>query len=215
MREIAAGNTDPQTIGLRHDIDNIIEPAVLMAEWEAERGYRSTYFALHTAPYWRNEWLLRTSLERIATLGHEIGLHNNALTVMMQTGRKPHEVLAEAVAELRLWGFDISGTVAHGDSCCYGPDWTVRFVNDELFVGCDRETRAHERFGFRRVRLSYLDLAYDANWLPRAEYLSDSGGRWSRPFDEVAAGFPFAGQLHVLVHADHWPQAFPPEAVAA
>jgi hypothetical protein len=45
---------------------------------------------------------------------------------------------------------------------------------------------------------------YDPNWLPRAEYLSDSGGRWSRPFEQVAAGFPYDGQLHLLVHPCWW-----------
>lgn len=216
MREVADGVTDPLMIGLRHDCDNVIAPAVRMAEWEAERGYRSTYFVLHTAPYWRDETLLRTSLERIAELGHEIGIHNNALTVLVQDGRSPGRVLAEAVEQLRSYGFDISGTVAHGDSECYAPDGSVRFVNDELFEECQRDTQAWASLMFTPISLADLGLVYDANWLPRGKYLSDSGGHWSRPgFDEVAAGFPYAGQLHVLVHPDWWAEAFTAEAVAA
>jgi hypothetical protein len=52
MINVAKGQQWPRVIGLRHDVDNVIEPAVRFAAWEAERGYRSTYFILHTAPYW-------------------------------------------------------------------------------------------------------------------------------------------------------------------
>jgi len=31
----------------------------------------------------------------------------------------------------------------------------------------------------------------------------------------VAAGFPYQGQLHMLVHPDWWTEAFVPEQVAA
>jgi hypothetical protein len=56
-------------------------------------------------------------------------------------------------------------------------------------------------------------LDFDANWLPRGDYLSDSGGRWSQPFSEVAAAWPARGQLHMLVHPCWWTEAF--ERVAA
>ena len=65
----------------------------------------------------------------------------------------------------------------------------------------------------RRPRLkplAHFDLDYDANWLERGRYLSDSGGRWSTRFETVAGGFPFAGQLHMLVHPDWWAEAFVP-----
>jgi hypothetical protein len=61
---------------------------------------------------------------------------------------------------------------------------------------------------------SNYGLEYDANWLPRGDYLSDSGGRWSQPFEKVAGYFGEV-QLHVLVHPDWWAQAFAPTAVAA
>ena len=69
MAEIHAGVSDPRIIGLRHDVDNVIEPAVEFALWEAERGYRSTYFVLHSAPYWQDKDLLQRSLHRIAERG--------------------------------------------------------------------------------------------------------------------------------------------------
>lgn len=216
MRQVYEGQTWRRVIGMRHDVDNVIEPAVDFARWESERGYRSTYYILHTAPYWKNKPLLRESLEQIAGYGHEIGIHNNALSVAVDTGADPRQVLASAICELRDYGFDIRSTVAHGDALCYDRSGKVRFVNDEMFDCCSRPglgdpDRTVAGVTLNPVPLSIFDLDFDANWLPRNRYLSDSGGRWSSPFEETAGEFPFDGQLHMLVHPDWWTQAFIPE----
>ena len=104
------------------------------------------------------------------------------------------------------------GSVAHGDPLCR----KAGFVNDELFTECRRvEMGTKDRlieFGnvivpLEQLPLSVYDLEYDANWLPRADYLSDSGGEWSQPFTHVQTTFGI-GQLHVLVHPDWWSEAF-------
>jgi hypothetical protein len=221
MRQIVGGQKWPRVIGMRHDVDNAIEPAVEFAKWEAERGYHSTYFVLHTAPYWRDKRLLVRSLETIANLGHEIGIHNNALSSAMLSGRDPRMILAAAIQELRDYGFEIRGTVAHGDQLCYDRSGKVRFVNDEMFFECPRPSIGEPK---RQVGAIYLnpvpladfDLDYDANWVGSRVYLSDSGGRWSDPgFESIAEGFPFDQQLHMLVHPDWWPEAFATREVAA
>jgi hypothetical protein len=216
MRQIAAGCTDARIIGLRHDVDNVIGPAVAMAEWEADRGYRSSYFILHTAPYWDQKDLLQAALEEIAGCGHEIGFHINAITAAIDTGRDPVEIVDEAVAELRGYGYDVTGVVAHGDQACY----QHRFINDELFTESPRPdygdpTRIVAGVKLDPVPRSRFGFAYDPNWLSRSEYLSDSGGRWSQCFEDVAAGFPYTGQLHCLIHADWWSEAFEELSVAA
>jgi len=208
----------PNVIGMRHDVDNAIAPAVEMARWEAERGYRSTYFILHTAPYWGEKETLKASLEVIAECGHEIGFHINAITAAIQTGRDPIAIAAEAVGELRSYGYDVHGVVAHGDNACY----QYGFINDELFIESARPdygppNRVIDHMSgtaLNPISRRGLGFNYDPNWLPRGEYLSDSGGSWSKPFDEVAAGFPDkTGQLHMLVHPDWWANAFAGAAV--
>lgn len=206
-------------IGLRHDVDNDIRPAVAVAEWEAERGYRASFFILHTAPYWQDKELLQRSLERIAELGHEIGIHANAIAAALLTGRDPVEILAEAIAELRGYGYPVKGVVAHGDQLCYD----AGFVNDEIFLDSirpaygDPNRELHYNgvtIQLQPVLRSTFELEYDPNWLSRALYLSDSGGRWSEPFDETAAAFPHPkGQLHMLWHPDWWSEAFALEQV--
>jgi hypothetical protein len=220
MVDVFDGEHDRGVIGLRHDVDNVIDPAVRFAEWESSRGYRSTFYVLHTAPYWQDKRLLRESCDRIVECGHEIGIHNNAIAEASRTYREPEVLLDEAVGELRSYGYEIRGTVAHGDPGCYGPDGGVWFVNDEMFTECTRGAygppeRSVAGVPIKPVSLADFGLQYDANWLPRGNYLSDSGGRWSQPFDDVAAGFPFNGQLHMLVHPDWWTEAFVPEQAAA
>lgn len=203
---------NPDAIAVRHDCDNVIEPAVRMAEWEAERGYRTTYYILHTAPYWRDKTLLRESLEIIVGLGHKIGIHNDAITVALETGHSPAYVLAKAIGELRGYGFDIRSTVAHGNPRCH----IDNYVNDEMFAGCRREAYGDiGRLGVTPVPLSEFGLDFDASWLPRGDYLSDSGGAWSQSFHKVAAAFPSKGQLHVLQHPCWWHEAFDRAQVAA
>lgn len=225
MEDIYHGANDPQidvsaptTIGLRHDCDNVIHPAVALARWEEYHQVFATYYVLHSAPYWQDKKLLRESLETIAGLGHEIGIHNDALTVALQTGRDPADILHEAIDELRGYGHTIRSTVAHGHHLCR----VAHYVNDEMFDGCERpdygkpgrwlEYRG-QRVQIPWMKLSEFGLDFDANWLPRGDYLSDSGGHWSQPFDEVANAWPSRGQLHILQHPDWWAEAF--EQVAA
>jgi hypothetical protein len=212
METIFSGVYEPEVIGLRHDCDNVILPAVTMAEWEARRGIVSTYYILHTSPYWEDKPLLRRSLNVIASYGHEIGIHNDAITVALETGRRPELILSDAIAELRGYGHTIRSTAAHGNGRCH----VDRYVNDIMFTECQRERWGDiTRFGYEPVSMAEFGLEFDANWLPRGDYLSDSGGHWSRPFADVAAEWPNNGQLHMLVHPDWWSEALVPAEVVA
>lgn len=225
MRDVFGGDTDVRVIGLRHDVDDnrgSLDTALRMARWEAERGYCSTYYLLHDTHYWGEE-MLPVAAE-MESLGHEVGLHNNGMAVALKTGRDPFEVVAEALALLRS-AVTVTSTAGHGDGMCR----KVGFVNDEIWQECRRpdwgDIPRTLTFNGKIVDLAPRPLAdfgleFDSIWLDRGAYLSDSGGEWSNGysdggFDEIADGFPFAGQLHMLVHPDWWSQAFSREAVAA
>lgn len=215
MEDVFFGDAGREAIGMRHDVDNLLAPAVAMAQWEADRGFRSTYFILHTAPYWQMKDELRAGLEAIAECGHEIGFHINAITEAIRTGRDPIEIAQEAVGELRGYGYEVRGVVAHGDHACYEHG----FINDEVFTESARPDYGEpEReigpITLRPISRTELGFEYDPNWLPRAAYLSDSGGKWSQPFEDVAEAWPCDGQLHMLVHACWWEQAFIPTTAA-
>ena len=218
MRDMYKGDTRAVVIGLRHDVDDNIgsfETALRMAEWEFEHGYSSTYFLLHDSHYWRPEMLEHApSFEE---LGHEVGIHVNAIAEALRQKRDPHMILSEALERARATGVRVVGCVAHGDNLCHKRG----FVNDEMFEESPRPDYGGVRdIVLRRARRYTLvplprhthALEYDANWLPRGNYLSDSGGRWSQPFDEVVESFG-GWQLHMLIHPDWWAAAFVPQAV--
>ena len=222
MRDIWKGDIGPRVIGLRHDVDDnpgSLDTALRMAEWEFDHGYSSTYFLLHTAPYWNEDMLCRAPL--FEELGHEVGIHVNAVAEALRSHRQPAHILRDALDELRSCGVRVEGCVAHGERECYDSRGQVRFVNDEMFVESPRPSLGKPDrkivgsdwvIDLRPVSRSEFGLGYDSNWLRRDQYLSDSGGRWSRVFDEVVDGFG-RGQLHMLVHPDWWARAFVEVAV--
>lgn len=217
MYDIHRGDTGPRVLGLRHDVDDntgSLDTALRMAEWEFERGYSSTYFLLHGSHYWNEEMLI--CAEHIQELGHEVGLHVNAVAEALRTDRDPRAILREAIDELRT-AVRVVGVVAHGDNLCH----EAFFVNDEMFIesrrpncGADNRTLRWNGHTVKLHPVSRADygIEYDANWLSRGDYLSDSGGKWSQFFDGVCERFG-EGQLHMLVHPDWWSEAFVEVAV--
>ncbi|HET9470947.1 MAG TPA: hypothetical protein VFO24_07555 [Usitatibacter sp.] len=216
MREIHAGARAADVIGLRHDVDDnpgALATAVKLAGWEAVRGYRSTYFILHGARYWRDERTLRPALEAIAAAGHEIGIHANALALALRAGGDPSEILHAAIERLRGYGFPVVGVAPHGDKACH----RAGFVNDELFADCARpQLGAPDRtltLDGRTVKLAPqpltdFGLLYETYRLPHGRYLSDSGGAWNVPLQSIADKPGQPGQLHILQHPDWWSQVF-------
>jgi hypothetical protein len=208
-------------VSLRHDMDHDLENAVRFAEWEASQGFRSTYFVLHTDWYWGDDpdhpsrFLLK-ALHRIASLGHEIGVHNNAITAALRFGGDPADHLARVVNTLRREGFEITGTAAHGDDICH----EANFENKEVFLECaipefgapdrvirwqDRATGRIAETTLRPIAMADLGLTYETKHVGPFLYLSDTGGRWSVPFGAMAERFAEGDAfLHVLTHPVWW-----------
>lgn len=240
LEDVLDGARAPNVLGLRHDCDNAdsLATAVKMARWEDERGYHSSYYVLHTAPYWDYEDF-EDMVYEIGSYGHEVGLHNNALAESFRTGEDPDAIFERALGRLRDLGFPVRGTAGHGDRFCSyaaqpGEPW---FANDELFIECRRSQEMYKdpyrliwRGNIRRnlapKPMAYWGLEYEALWLghPYPFRFSDSGGEWVTPgWDEAVARF--AGtvtatepprnpteprQLHILQHPDWWADAFQP-----
>lgn len=213
MVDVHRGATGADVIGMRHDVDDnagALDTAVRIAAWEADRGYRATFFLLHTAGYWQRDDF-PACVAAIAGAGHEIGIHANAIPAALDNCAAPAEILAAALGQLRGLGHKVVGVAPHGDERCYRPDGTILFVNDELFSECGRpELGAPDRElapGFRLEPrpLAWFGLEYETYRLPKRRYLSDSGGEWSVPPGSLAGG---DGQLHVLWHPDWWAEVF-------
>lgn len=199
MEDVHDGHRDPNAIGLRHDVDagHALATAVRIAEWEATRGYRSTYYILHTSPYWEAPGF-REALDAIAGHGHEIGIHADALAEALRTGRDPDAILFEALATLRSYGFRVRGVAGHGNPICNrdAAPGEITFANDEQFLECARPqegppdrtiTRGNISLTLRPRPLCDFGLDYEALKVAYAPpsvlpfRISDSGGKWLNP----------------------------------
>jgi hypothetical protein len=166
---------DGKTVMLRHDIDHSIDKALDFARAEYEMGYRSTYFLLHTAPYFDYSSLFRDQVRELQDLGHEVGIHNNFISEWYRTGTMS---IARSLGFLRSAGVDVFGTASHGDQLCYEHG----FINYEVWTECygknsNRKPREKEP-PWPRFSLKEFGLEYEAYFLHRDAYLTDSGHHW-------------------------------------
>lgn len=201
---------DEPHVALRHDVDWSIENALAMASVENQLGIRSSYYLLHPdgditpANYFgrveNGELVIDPRLfewaSRLLDLGHEVGLHNDLISLALATRRQPGEFLEQIVEAFMARGIPLAGSVAHGSRTCR----ELGYVNYQIFeefrdapVAEDYRDRPElfERFREPQVErdghvvpkfglaMADFGLTYEANFVPFDVYVSDSSARWS------------------------------------
>ncbi|HYZ77601.1 MAG TPA: hypothetical protein VE596_09525 [Gaiellaceae bacterium] len=197
MREFARGVGD---LALRHDADSRLDSPLELARLEHARGLRATYFVLHTAPYWREPALL-PRLRRFQELGHEVGFHNDLVTLQRLEGVDAADYLRDQLARLRGGGIEIVGAAAHGSPWCH----RLGFHNNYVFDGWDEPVPGFPATEVpQKLDPADFGLEYEAYHVPRDAYFSDStfmDGRRAHPADlRLEPG----KRTIVLVHPCHW-----------
>ena len=128
-------------IGLRHDIDNDLNVAYQFSEVEYKLGFRSTYFILHTAPYYlANSNNMDVHSEKIIPFlktmqdkrHFEIGWHNDLVTLQIMYNINPVTFLHNELNWLRSNGINIVGTASHGSNYCK----IYHYINYYFFEEC-------------------------------------------------------------------------------
>jgi hypothetical protein len=178
--DVARGVAPAGSIALRHDVDHSIEKALLFAEWEAKRGYCSTYYVLHSADYYQHDRAnTYACCKQIILMGHELGFHNDALCavggdVVEAAGLiiEERQRLQEAMLPTH---YSVLGIADHGGS---------PFTNGDIW-----NTYTPESLGFE----------YEAYQLQKTAntYISDNQGTWRSPLKHA--------QTFMLVHPTWWP----------
>jgi hypothetical protein len=225
------GSGAADLVALRHDVDHDLDVALEMAFWEHDRGVRSSYFLLHSSPYWDDDRFDDKVLQ-IQDFGHEIGLHHNVLTEWVRGETDDVEArLAEHVGRLRELGIRLRGAAAHGDKACYEHGFANYWCFEELrpldpvsFEGArsaEGVAETDERFQLaypsdhllRRpdgatfklwsVSMGALGLDYEAVRTAYDSYFTDSGGEWKRSADPLTVDLS-RGRHQVLVHPEYW-----------
>ena len=109
-------------ICLRHDIDFSLNHSLKIARIENQANISATYFVLHTAKYFYrdiskhkiNKSLISKLKYLQNTLGHEIGLHLDLMTIEKAYILNPDEYLKSLLRLLRDEGININGVAPHG-----------------------------------------------------------------------------------------------------
>jgi hypothetical protein len=199
-------------VGLRHDVDQRLDRACDFSQLESDRGLRATYYVLNTARYWRRPDLVEAFLG-IQAKGHEIGWHNDLVTLECVLGADARESLTQELRRLRAAGVSIEGTAAHGSPSCYryGYHNGYFFFPTERADGFPNLEVVDGPLGPRPIphgTLDEFDLRYDAYHLNNTSYFSDAsfdarGARWHTDDLDLAALGPGTRTI-ILTHPDHW-----------
>lgn len=131
---------DEIIVTLRHDLDGDLIAAKQQAKIEHELGVKSSYYLLHTAPYYailqndvfmKNDVSLSDYLE-IQALGHELALHTDGMTLYQHHNIDGAVGVETEIKWLRENGCDIRGTTAHNSFGVYGCNNYSIFKNRPL-----------------------------------------------------------------------------------
>ncbi len=187
-----AATIDRRAYAIRHDIDRLIENGIKIAEREHQRGIRSTFFLLHTAPYWDGSEAFKNQVRDLARMGHHIALHHDGLGAWAEAHAKgfrgidlpdPRDVLIRAMDFLRKdCGVEVRGIGGHGNRLAK----LYRFNNYHVFSdwklpskdGAPDPELMVVKHGIKRFPLSELGVEYEVYHLPRHVAIADSGGKW-------------------------------------
>jgi hypothetical protein len=216
-------NSKKIVIGLRHDIDVDLDIAYQFSEIESKLGFRSTYFVLHTAPYYLsnpNNMAVHSDkiisiLKTMQDVRHfEIGWHNDLVTLQLVYNIDPVSFLHSELNWLRSNGLNIVGTASHGSSYCK----VYHYLNYYFFEECTTpivenfENNITVPVGGKNItlmkgKLSDFGLKYEAYFLNNNKKYSDAtitnGVRWNigmLDLNQLQAG----DRVIILLHPIHW-----------
>ena len=213
-------------IGLRHDVDIDLDKAWDFSKTEADMGVRSTYYILHTAPYYLNssQNMAVHSSRIIPALRSmqnerkmEIGWHNDLVTLQAVYSINPSDFLYNELTWLRSNGINISGTASHGSNYCY----TYKYLNYYFFEECTWPVVGQfvnnlvlplngASAPMIKGKLSDFGLEYEAYFLNNNKYFSDASitnyVRWNIGMLDLNQLVP-GDRVIILLHPIHWHRA--------
>jgi hypothetical protein len=219
-------NSNKIVIGLRHDVDNDLDIAYKFSEVEYKLGFRSTYFILHTAPYYlANPNNMEVHTDKIIPIlktmqdekHFEIGWHNDLVTMQVVYNINPVVFLTQELNWLRSNGIRIEGTASHGSNYCK----VYHYLNYYFFEECtypvvpNYNNNITVPVGSKTItlikgKLNDFGLKYEAYFLNNNKAFSDAtitnGIRWNigmLDLSQLQAG----DRAVILLHPIHWHKA--------
>lgn len=211
-------------VGLRHDIDNNLQASMDMARIEKRLGFSASYYFLHTASYYysipgpkgvRSPFIVNQMLQFQDEWGHEVGLHNDLVTLKVIYRQDPVVFLRDELNFLRKNGLRIWGTAAHGSPYAHKYKYINYYFFEEFSHKPFRDftstkmviTEKKDTLWLEKGRMADFNLEYEAYFLNNNKYYSDAqfvnGRRWNFSnlrWDELKKG----DRVIFLIHPEHW-----------
>lgn len=157
---------------LRHDIDNSIEKAVVIAEMERKMEVRSTFFVLLRTDFYNPVSKKgMAGLKKIQALGHEIGLHFDEMA---------YDALDGIVDAIKHEAGILSNIIG-------SPVTTVSMH------------RPSQKTLDANYDLNPMVNSYGKTFFNDFKYLSDSRRRWREPVLDIIKSSQYE-RLHILTH---------------
>ena len=216
---IKTNNPNKIVIGLRHDIDLNLNIAYNLSKVENNVGFQSTYYILHTADY----YLKSQSNKAIHTQAiipilkkmqndfhHEIGWHNDLITLQLVYKIDPRIFLHQELAWLKDNGINVTGTASHGSNFCYTyhyVNWYFwkEFPNPNIpaFNNYESAIVGVDTIFYKKALLKDFGLAYEAYFINFNKYFSDAsfvnGQRWNFNMLDLNTLHP-GDRVQILMH---------------
>jgi hypothetical protein len=213
-------------IGLRHDIDVDLNVAYQFSQVETKLGFRSTYFILHSAPYYlENPNNMEVHTDKIIPIlksmqndkHFEIGWHNDLVTLQVVYNINPVTFLHNELNWLRSNGIKIYGTASHGSTYCK----TYHYLNYYFFEECTFPVvttfvnnitvpKDGKSITLLKGKLADFNLQYEAYFLNNNKAFSDAtitnGIRWNIGMLDLSLLQP-GDRAIILLHPTHWHRA--------
>lgn len=216
---------DKVIIALRHDIDYDIDASVRFARREHQLGISGTYYVLHTADYYtrmedyyakhkllRNPEILDYLIKIQNEYNHEIGWHNDLLTLLVHYNINACEYLRTELKWLRSNNLKITGTSSHGSHYCY----TYHYLNgyfwkgygrDEYFYNYDSVPARNRLVNITKYDLSDFGFSYEANLIDVDKVYADvfkyNGRRWHMNMVDWNS-IPLGSKIILIIHPALW-----------
>ena len=209
-------------ISLRHDVDVSLKIAYEMSKLENQMGFRTTYFILHTADYYHkpndmnshHESILPTLHIMQDDFNHEIGWHNDLVTLDLVYKIDPVQYLQTELSWLRGNRINIFGSSSHGSTYCY----LYGYLNYYFFKECSlhavegfpnyiKAKIGNDSIPLRKGKFSDFNLFYEAYFLNNNKYFSDGAiieeKHWNFAMLDLNSFLP-GDRIIILTHPIHW-----------
>jgi len=212
-KEFASAPDDPEHVMVyfRHDIDHDPQTAVRMAAAEKKLNLRGSYYILPSALYYgkvrKDGKLYRFSCMddlylSLVSLGHELGVHNDLLTIMFYYHADPLAFQHRELEYYRSIGINITGCVSHGS-----PLNRLKLNNTFMFSEFGRKGSYEykgEVFHYGQWSLADYGFEYEGYRLKANVRLSDISAYPGWEIRERLRQCKPGDRVSLLVHPLHW-----------